>query len=1209
MIAKGPECQGCALWQGGSGYVPADGAENAPLLVLGEAAGREEVLAGKGFVGPSGAFHWRWSQRAGYKREDCRVGNVVACFPGDTLVAGRGVLHAYRRWYDGILISVRTRRSLLSGTPNHPVLTRRGWVALGDLHKSDHLCYSRFGEGLGASDPDEEDIPTSFVERFDALAMTHVGRRIVGRDVDFHGDGRDADVEVVCAHGELRDTFDSSCLKAGEERVLETSCSRHSYSLRGSATDANSGNLLGGLDSSGGSLMRSSDERYAATFVQPLPPGPHRLGTVPEHSAASSQESGQTIWADAVLQGETFEPSAFIVEPTEILEIGWQWFSGHVYNLHTESGQYTANGVVVHNCRPPQAFDGKDTPPPFQAIVQCAWQREALFREPHKAILTLGATATREALRFFGHEFKGSLDEWRGYVVGDGSHPWIIPSYHPSFISQYSKKHSGVYRHDIAKAWEVATQGFVREPTELIVDPPADWFSQWAQQCADDDWLAVDIETPKGNPEMGPSDPSWRILRVNFAYNREQGITVPYEGSYLPTIRRLLARNRFACVWNGHFDAPRLRKAGTPMLDYLDFKDAWHVLQSDMGADDKDERDHSSKATIAGNSLGFVAPFFSTFPPWKHLSDTEPGKYAAADAVQTLRVAFGVAEALQKEGQWETFLRHFHALDRRVLDPATARGLLVDRQELDRYGEVVRERQEEVGAKLTSLFPLECLPLGSPKVQAPEGLDASRIESLPADGSFLCLTEGTGPGSILGHLEPILVGVCSVCGLFPVATSHNCAPKAKKGEVRGKSAVLKAERLVPRFYSRLEFNPDSPDQIRSYLALKGLKTGKAKGAKTEKQTTNDKALEKLSSKDPFFGLVLERRELTKTHGTYVEGIRKRLAEDGRIHPLMIHRPSTLRLSSVDPNIQNVVHGDVSEMEERPWAPGGFRRCIVAAPGCVLVEVDFSAIEAVLTGWFCGDPAYIKLAQAGVHAYLTGVAVDPGGVPPKEAVLGMDVATLKALLKPFKKHKLYDVKKRTVHGVSYGLSAHGMVDLYPKLFPTRKSAEAELAFFFDLCPEVQRWQGDVRNKAARQNFLGGLDHPFRYRHWFFDVVTWDSRKQDWRASSDANRVVAYYPQSTAAGVIKEAALRLLDAQSPFYVGDMYEGQSPVRALIHDSILFEVPKASQERLLERAEAGMVLPVPELACPSEWGLGEHLTIGVASKCGVNWAELLEV
>jgi intein/homing endonuclease len=26
-------------------------------------------------------------------------------------------------------------------------------------------------------------------------------------------------------------------------------------------------------------------------------------------------------------------------------------FSGHVYNLHTETGWYIASGILVHNCR------------------------------------------------------------------------------------------------------------------------------------------------------------------------------------------------------------------------------------------------------------------------------------------------------------------------------------------------------------------------------------------------------------------------------------------------------------------------------------------------------------------------------------------------------------------------------------------------------------------------------------------------------------------------------------------------------------------------------------------------------------------------------------------------------------------------------------------------------------------------------------------
>lgn len=967
MLPKPPEhCSSCSLWQGGNGYVPADGAENAPLLVLGEAAGREEQAGGKGFIGPSGQFHWRWAQRSGFRRDDCRVGNVCACRP----------------------------------------------------------------------------------------------------------------------------------------------------------------------------------------------------------------------------------------------------FTDH---------------------------EGNDTPPPLTAVNQCAWQREPLFREPHRAILTLGIPATRAACKFFGYDFadeKGTwlMDNLHGYVIGDGSHPYIIPSYHPSFVMQWSKRHTGIYRHDISRAWEVASQGFIRSDHELIADPPPDWFSQWADTIGPDDWVAYDIETPRSEGDADDlSDPCWRLLYINLASNKGQGVSVPAQGSYLSVVKRLLQRVKWLWAWYKRYDFPRTARwfgwsEGTAEYSNLyshfyDTRDAWHVLQSDMGGDDKDERDKSAKGTVKGNSLGFVAPLYSDLPPWKHLGSLDP-VYRPMDGIQTIRVAHGVAADLMKQGQWDVFLRHCHQRDVLCLRPATDMGLNIDEPALNHFEAVVKARQVEVVAELQGLFPEECLPLSTPRATPLEG---DSWPALPSDGSWAYLSSESGPGSRLARLEPIVVGVCEVCGSFPVAISHNCAPKAKKGEKRGKSQVVKREQMVPRYYTRLEFNPDSPDQIRSYLALKGLKTGKAKKAKTDKQTTNKQALAKLSAKDPFFAKAGEQRKLTDILGDYVDATRRYMRFDGRIHPEFIHKPSTMRDSSIRPNAQQVVHGDEEALDDKPWDAAGYRKCVVASPGCELWEIDYSAIEGLTTGWCTGDPDYIRIARAGVHSYLTGYAVDPSGVPPRDKLRDVSEEELKRLLKPFKKHKLYAVKKKTVHRVSYGSSARGMRMDNPEIYTSVKMAEEELAFFASLCPKTFPWQNELRNVAARQNYLGGGapiqrdafggitigGHPFGYRHWFFAVVRWDAKKGEMVPDSkgDGNRVVAFYPQSIAAGIKAEAELELHDPDSPYFIGDFYMGRTPFRAPIHDSGLYDVPISKREQFHERVVAAMTAPVIQLPCPEEWGMGPFLSIGVAVKRGPTWGDMEEV
>ena len=65
-------------------------------------------------------------------------------------------------------------------------------------------------------------------------------------------------------------------------------------------------------------------------------------------------------------------------------------------------------------------------------------------------------------------------------------------------------------------------------------------------------------------------------------------------------------------------------------------------------------------------------------------------------------------------------------------------------------------------------------------------------------------------------------------------------------------------------------------------------------------------LEKLRPHHPIIDLILEYRQLTKLNSTYVEGLSKVIAGDGRIHTCFQNTvTATGRLSSTEPNLQNI----------------------------------------------------------------------------------------------------------------------------------------------------------------------------------------------------------------------------------------------------------------------------------------------------------------
>lgn len=300
----------------------------------------------------------------------------------------------------------------------------------------------------------------------------------------------------------------------------------------------------------------------------------------------------------------------------------------------------------------------------------------------------------------------------------------------------------------------------------------------------------------------------------------------------------------------------------------------------------------------------------------------------------------------------------------------------------------------------------------------------------------------------------------------------------------------------------------------------------------------------------------------------------------------------------------------------------------------LVSADYSGIEAVLTGWFMRDPVYIRLARLGVHAYLTSHLVEqPVSLEGTDDVVASALGEIKELY-----DGPYDMAKRTIHGSNYRLTPHGMAERFPESFPTKSRAKDVQDLYFSLCPKLPAWQNDAIAYARKNHCWGGQGepgavgvHPFAYKHYFYDVVRFkpltDSAALHWQREGravvrigtrpfgleegkDANRVVAYGPQSTACGVIKEAGIRLfapaeVSGFGQNYIGDLWSRRTPLRALVHDEFLLEVPDRLEDRAVEALVREMRRPILALPCPPEWGMGEYLTIGVEVRVGQCWSK----
>jgi uracil-DNA glycosylase family 4 len=584
-------------------------------------------------------------------------------------------------------------------------------------------------------------------------------------------------------------------------------------------------------------------------------------------------------------------------------------------------------------CAPPElALEG--TSYAASAISHCSPYLDQTLSEGPKVVVPLGSVALRRVLGLA--KVKGvRVQDFHGTVSRDPSDRfWVVPTFHPSHLQRGATNLLGTVSFDLQRAHEIARGGREPDPASVVCDPPLEWFRHWSQAfiaalASDPDgiWLSVDIETPDKGADEGEllatgADASYRILRVNLSCHPDEGITVPFEGEYIAALADLFqqvdALGGTLLMWFRGFDLPRLLAAGMKLTPSRVWDLMWmaKVLHSDLPM-----------------GLGFWAPFYSAYGAWKHLSSTQPAKYAAIDGFQTLRVGHGIVSDLIDAGQWEVFNRHLHEFHTYVLQPASDIGVPIDRVRLDEFKKKLDAHAHRLLYAVQQHVPEDLRPLtpkeGLTRAPAPgelhtkgratkkDGVTPKKEAPDPIKAAFYAQAK------VVRKLVIRVVNICQRCGANQVTRKHRC----EDGDPDEARVVIPQPMTVTRWFWQEPFNADSPKQLLEYAKLKKHEPGRNK--KSGGDSMDRETLERLAKTgDPLYQMLLDYRAVAKVRGTYAIGTEKRLDGDDRLHPTFTFKPSTMRLSCVSPNIQNVI----TDRGGSESLAAGFRRCVTGRDG-------------------------------------------------------------------------------------------------------------------------------------------------------------------------------------------------------------------------------------------------------------------------------------
>lgn len=322
------------------------------------------------------------------------------CLTGDTLISTRyPISYISKRKYEGVIYTISTSAgNSIRCTPNHPILTDRGFVEAQFLNKLDKIATDCVGEGLRVLDNQDkkgvstiENLFSSIGESFGVLPV-----KMPVSPEDFHSDVTDNEVDVIFIDRELwleryamlnKVLTDSSFVNTNPSISYISSLNKGFMRLR---------NSFSGIVTIF-NLIKSS------LFVHNRPLNKLLLGLCSRFNALSDKLGlNKTKW-NIKPTSNTSESDSIIIESNSTLEskhsispfisifgkstslsnnsnndfvsdsklsrnitdgsIGDKVFFDdivdivsaecvtHVYNLENDMGYYTANNLITHNCR------------------------------------------------------------------------------------------------------------------------------------------------------------------------------------------------------------------------------------------------------------------------------------------------------------------------------------------------------------------------------------------------------------------------------------------------------------------------------------------------------------------------------------------------------------------------------------------------------------------------------------------------------------------------------------------------------------------------------------------------------------------------------------------------------------------------------------------------------------------------------------------
>jgi len=220
----------------------------------------------------------------------------------------------------------------------------------------------------------------------------------------------------------------------------------------------------------------------------------------------------------------------------------------------------------------------------------------------------------------------------------------------------------------------------------------------------------------------------------------------------------------------------------------------------------------------------------------------------------------------------------------------------------------------------------------------------------------------------------------------------------------------------------------------------------------------------------FLKQLVELRGLEGLQSRNFRGLYKHLDEDGYIHSSYKQLTVTGRLSSVDPNNQNIPRVSTNPDVKLMYIP---------PKGFLFYEKDYSQAELRIAAELSGDATMIDIFKRDYNIHVATAAVNNGGIEMYERAKSHlkkadEISAHELLLPENKEVRMWVKKKKRGKTVNFGiLYGEGPEKLGVEMDMNKKEAEAYIAKWLNNYPGIKKWIKSQHNFVADNGYVMSL----------------------------------------------------------------------------------------------------------------------------------------